>query len=246
VKQLCLCNRCRGTVSGLSSVSQARCILGVVSKSRCLGKRNRRGEAKLGSESAASQPGPTFQVEWIADEWARRLASRSVFAWLNCGVTSQSFSVWAGDPEASLSEHTSRATSAWLRRRILNTHPVAGTAGFRMLERERDRGSGGRKEALSLAHPQRRMQAIYNKHAGRSIEGRGEQGKKVGLDWVYGANRLDWTWGRTLAGPRELPEFDGPTELQMRLAFPPPASVSPPVFETRKAEQESEEGIQPC
>jgi hypothetical protein len=137
-----------------------------VSKSGCLGKRNRRGEANWGRGRGRNLRRPNLPTVpgrdklWVTREWDLRLASRSVFAWLNCGVTSQSsqfVTVWAGDPEANPSRSlvAMPKSSASLRCRISNTHPVAG--GCRLHKMLAGKGAKG---SAVVARPQRRMQAI--------------------------------------------------------------------------------------
>jgi hypothetical protein len=73
-------------------------------------------------------------------------------------------------------------------------------------KQRRDRGS------VVSVHPQRRMQAIYHKQAGRSIEGRGEQGKKLGFKSAYGTDRLSTG---ALAGLGLFPRLTGRLQLHI-------------------------------
>jgi hypothetical protein len=91
-------------------------------------------------------------------------------------------------------------------------------------------GEGGQKQprargsAVSV-HPQRRMQAIYRKQAGRSIEGRGEQGKKLGFRSMYGTDRLSTG---DVGRPREFPKIDGPTSIAHMKPVVLPLLQTPP------------------
>lgn len=200
----------------------------------------RRGE--LGSERAASQP----SKRWITGDGVLRLAPTSVFAWLNCGVASQSSQSVLGDPGANLAarEHASRyrnrPPAVWGAGSRVQVRLRGTTADFKGCWRAGGRGREQRraKGSAVLGHPQRRMQAIYDQQAGRGIEGRGEQGKKVGLGSADGTNRLAWG---TLAGSEGTLMLDGPTAFahNMKLMAPPPfSSPLPPRDEEMRARTE--------
>ncbi len=201
----------------------------------------RRGE--LGSERAASQP----SKRWITGDGVLRLAPTSVFAWLNCGVASQSSQSVLGDPGANLAarEHASRyrnrPPAVWGAGSRVHVRLRGTTADFKGCWRA---GGGGREQRRAkgsavLGHPQRRMQAIYDQQAGRGIEGRGEQGKKVGLGSADGTNRLAWG---TLAGSEGTLMLDGPTAFahNMKLMAPPSLLLTPP--SSRRGDESADRG----
>lgn len=169
---------------------------------RCLQKfevwgREVGGGGKLGSEPAASQP----SQQWITGQLVLGLASSSVFAWLNCGVASQSSQVasgvWAGDPEASLAGRSAprdteivQLSGPCLGCRIASKHPATGDC--RLQDAEQGEGQEQRRleEARSwLTRNGACKQYTTNKRdeASKAVANRE---RRLAVNLVYGANRL--------------------------------------------------------
>lgn len=161
---------------------------------------------ELGSESAATQPS-----RWISHEWTQRLVSRKCFRvvqlWGSIAVTPALFCL--GSKQTLTKPGSVHAwTTGIVRLAAVGTLRTFGPGGKLQVSGRvtgrgspKPRGERQRKDQRKrgLGSPQRRMHVIYGDHAGRSVEGRGKQGKKRWLS-IRGTTHRDrgyWlNWAR--------------------------------------------------